>query len=80
MKWDKLRIKSASIGVRIGAYKALPANDIEKKQLEAHPEIMFFNAISIGDDDGQAFIVPLDDSDRETAEYILRALKAYTGD
>lgn len=80
MKWNKERLKNAAIGDRIAKYKAIPANAAEALYEKSHPEIFNFEAISIGDDGGQAFLIPLDESDNETAEYILRAIKAYQGD
>lgn len=77
--WKPSRLKNATIGVRAATYEAHPKpNDLKGLILrEKHPEIFTFEAISIGDDTGQAFIVPLDESSRETAEYILRAIAAY---
>ena len=77
--WKPDEIKKASINVRSAKYEAIPANEYEEKVKKEHPEIFSFEAISIGDKKGQAFIVPLDESSRETAEYILRAIAAYDG-
>ena len=44
---------------------------------ERYPEIFKSDAISIGDTKGQAFIIPLDESSRETADLILKAIAAY---
>ena len=79
MNWNPERLKSVSIGVREGKYEAVPANETESQMKTLHPEIFSFSAISIGDNKGQAFIVPLDESSKETAEYIIRAIKAYNG-
>ncbi len=43
-----------------------------------HPHLFGFDAISIGDNKGQAFIVPLDESDRETAELIIKSIKGFS--
>ena len=77
--WTPSRLKNATIGVRTATYEGHPgSHDIKALVIkEKHPEIFTFEAISIGDDTGQAFIVPLDESSRETAEYILRAIAAY---
>lgn len=77
--WDIERIKGASIAPRTAEYNVIPANDEEDAVKKEHPEIFNFKAISIGDNGGQLFLVPLDESDRGTAEYILRAISAYTG-
>lgn len=79
-KWDKERIKNVSIAPRIGTYEGIPATPEEEQAKKIHLEIFKFSAISIGDEAGQAFFVPLDESDRETAEYIIRAIKAYDGE
>jgi hypothetical protein len=78
--WTSTRLKKACIGVRSGKYEAIPATPREEAIKEKHPEIFKFQAISIGDNGGQAFFVPLDESSRETAEYILRAIAAYEGE
>ncbi|MCK5606800.1 hypothetical protein KAR91_33165 [Candidatus Pacearchaeota archaeon] len=79
MRWGKERLKKATINVRVARYEAHPANEREEAYKRTNPEIFNFDAISIGDEDGQAFLVPLDESDRETAEFIVRAIKAYDG-
>lgn len=80
MKWDKERLKSAAIGARAAKYEAIPADEQEEKHKVENPELFSFFAVSVGDEEGQAFFVPLDESDRDTAEYILRAIEAYQGD
>lgn len=78
--WTPERLKKASINVRSAKYEAVPATPREEAIKKDHPEIFEMKAISVGDNNGQAFIVPLDESSRETAEYILRAIAAYAGD
>jgi hypothetical protein len=78
--WSAVRIKGARIAPREGTYEALPATPDEKEIAKTSPTLFKFKAISIGDDLGQAFIVPLDESSRKTAEYILRAIAAYKGE
>lgn len=80
MDWSAKRIKAATIGARLGNYEAIPATSEEKAMSKIAPNILKFKAISIGDDKGQAFFVPLDESSRKTAEYILRAIAAYKGE
>lgn len=79
MNWTKKRLKKASIAERVATYHAIPASPYEEAMKIKHPGLFEFRAISIGDKTGQAFIVPLDESDRETAELILRAIQAYEG-
>lgn len=78
--WSKERIKNAIIGLREGEYEAIAKLPHEIICKLNHPELFKFKAISIGDNKGQAFIVPLDESSKETAEFILRAIKAYQGE
>jgi hypothetical protein len=78
--WTSTRLKKARINVRSGKYEAIPSTPREEAIKEEYPEIFKFEAISIGDNGGQAFFVPLDESSRETAEYILRAIAAYEGE
>ncbi|MEE9374514.1 MAG: hypothetical protein V3V00_15775 [Saprospiraceae bacterium] len=79
-KWNIKRIKNATIAPRVAKYAGIPANEREEKIKKSHPLLFNFNALSVGDDTGQAFIIPLDESDRELAEYILRAINAYEGE
>lgn len=78
--WSPERLKQAKIGVRIAAYEAIPATIHEAAMKQKHPQMFKFEAISVGDDNGQAFIVPLDESSRDVAEYIIRAIAAYNGE
>ena len=78
-KWSIKRIKNASIGMFSANYEVIPNTEETIKAKEAYPHLFSFKAISVGDKNGQAFIVPLDESSKETAEYILRAIKAYNG-
>jgi len=80
MKWDKERLKKVGFGVKKANYECIPKNSDEIAVAKRYPEIFKFEALSIGDAEGQAFIVPLDESCKETAEYIMRAIKAYKGD
>lgn len=75
--WTAKRLKRATLGARENTYEAVPMSILEQMALGDHVR---FQAVSIGDDRGQAFIVPLDESSVETAEYILRAIAAYEGD
>lgn len=77
--WSLKRLKSAKFGVRVATYEAIPANPQEAEMKENHPQLFKFEALSIGDDNGQAFLVPLDESSKETAELIIRAIAAYSG-
>lgn len=77
--WSLKRLKSAKIGVRTATYEAIPATPQEAEMKEKHPHLFKFEALSIGDDNGQAFLVPLDESSKETAELIIKAIAAYRG-
>ena len=79
-KWSPKRLKSATIGERVATYEVIPATSYEVEMRERYPQIFKFEAISIGDNKGQAFLVPLDESSREVTEYLLRAIAAYEGD
>lgn len=78
--WNKERIKRVTIAPRIGIYEAIPQNLDEIQAKKNHPHIFKFKTLSIGDENGQAFFIPLDESSRENAEYIIRAIKAYKGE
>ena len=78
--WDIERLKAATVGDRVGQYEGIPATAREEAIKKSHPHIFSFQAVSIGDDNGQAFLVPLDESSGETAKLILRAIAAYEGD
>lgn len=75
--WTPKRLKRATLGKRSGEYEAVPASISERMALG---DRVRFQAVSVGDSRGQAFIIPLDESSVETAEYILRAIAAYEGD
>ena len=77
--WSLRRLKRAKFGVRIATYEAIPARPYEAEMKEKHPQLFKFEALSIGDDSGQAFLVPLDESSKETAELIIKAIAAYNG-
>lgn len=74
--WTPERLKKATLGKRVGTYEAVPMSIFERMQLG---DRVRFLAVSVGDKRGQAFLVPLDESSAETAEYILRAIAAYAG-
>ena len=78
--WNIQRLKAASIGPRTATYQGVPSTRKAEQVQKRKPEIFEFEAVSIGDENGQAFLVPLDESSKETAEYILRAIAAYEGD
>ena len=78
--WTPKRLKGATVGLREAVYEALPGSKMEAKIKDELPELFRFKAISVGDENGQAFLVPLDESSRETAMYILRAIAAYEGE
>lgn len=77
--WSLKRLKSAKLAVRVATYEAIPANAHEAAMKKIRPQLFKFEAISIGDDSGQAFLVPLDESSKETAELIIKAIAAYQG-
>lgn len=77
--WSLERLKKAKFGVRVATYEAIPANSYEAENKEKHPHLFKFEALSIGDESGQAFLVPLDESSKETAELIIKAIAAYQG-
>jgi len=80
MKWSVERIKGAVIGTRSSEYLANPKSEYEKNMFKTYPHLANFEALSIGDIAGQALLIPLDESSREVAEYVLRAIKAYEGE
>jgi len=80
MNWTLARLKKAAIASRTAKYEAIPATEHERKVKEVCPDMFVFDALSVGDNDGQAFFVPLDESNREVAELIIRAIIAYEGD
>ncbi len=77
-KWENERIKNVYIGPLSAAYKVTPTSYAEKQAFKTKPEMFEFEALSIGDNAGQMCIIPLDDSSRENAEYIIKALKYYS--
>jgi hypothetical protein len=80
MNWGINRLKGASIAPNVAEYEAIPSTSEQQYFKQIKPELFKFQAISIGDENGQAFIVPLDESGRGTAELILKALAAYKGE
>ena len=74
MKWTKERLKNIYIAPKKVRYKVIPITSEEKVKAKRHPEILEFDALSVGDENGQAFIVPLDESSREVAEIIINTL------
>lgn len=75
--WSLERLKRANLGTRSAIYEAIPSTPYETEMKEKYPQLFRFEAISIGDDDGQALIIPLDDCSKETADLILKAIAAY---
>lgn len=80
MDWDIKRLKGATLALKVAQYEAVALTLEQVTMKRLHPELFNFEAISVGDEDGQAFIVPLDESGRGTAELILKALAAYKGE
>lgn len=78
--WNKERIKNATFGLHKATYNINAETESMKQLKEKHPNLFEFEAISIVDRNGQLFFVPLDESSKENAEYILRAIKAYKGE
>ena len=78
-KWENERIKNVNIGSLSAVYKVTPVSYAEKQAFKTNPEIFEFEALSIGNNAGQMCIIPLDDSSKENAEYIVEALKYYAG-
>ena len=74
--WSKERLSKISLGIRTSKYKAIPDTPLPPYQ----EYLLNFEGLSIGDDNGQLCIIPLDDCSKETAEYILKAIKAYSGE
>lgn len=80
MDWSLKRLQGAAIAPKEALYDVTPLCRSEAEIAEvrkSNPELFKFKAISVGDGHGQAFIVPLDESGRGTAELIIKALKAY---
>lgn len=75
--WSISRLSSASIAPRKGHYTAVPQTPEEYAYRDTHPELFSFEAMSVGDKGGQAFLVPLDESSEATAELIIAAINAY---
>ena len=80
MDWNLDRLKMATIAPLTAKYKGIAETEAQIAVEIAHPELFYFSAISIGDDHGQACIIPLDESSKTTAELILRAIAAYKGE
>lgn len=77
MDWSRVRMAGASIAPRTGRYEAIPQTPQEWSYKETHPHLFSFETISIGDKDGQLFFVPLDESSKKNAEFILNAINFY---
>jgi hypothetical protein len=75
--WSQQRMSGASIAPRIGKYEAIPQTYHESRVKETNPELFSFETVSVGDTGGQLFFVPLDESSKENAEFILEAIKFY---
>ena len=80
VNWSPQRLKRASLGLASGRYEATPTTPEMIDAKKRNPDLFKFDAVSIGDEGGQAFIVPLDESSLQTAMYILRAIAAYQGE
>lgn len=78
--WNTERIKGATLGLTSATYEAVNLTAEQELIKQSFPHIFKFEAISIGDGKGQLFLVPLDESSKENAEYILRAIAAYKGE
>ena len=78
--WSPTRLKAAFLGLKAFKYEVLPVGQDEMVLKMMFPNTFGFEGISAGDASGQAFIVPLDESSMETAQYILRAIEAYEGE
>ena len=79
INWDKIRIKKATTAPLQATYEVIDLTLKQEIIKEQHPDVFKFKAISVGDHLGQAFFVPMDESSIKTAEYIIRAIKAYEG-
>jgi len=75
--WSIERLKGATIAPRVATYQVIPADEREEEMKKKYPEKFKFQVVSIGDKDGQAFFVPLDESSLKTAQYILKTIKEY---
>jgi len=80
MDWSIERLKKASLAPHVAEYEAVAGTLEQVTMKRLHPALFKFEAISVGDGSGQAFIVPLDESGKGTAELILKALAAYKGE
>lgn len=70
-------MSGASLAPQIGRYEAIPQSDREYKVKVTHPHLFEFDTVSVGDGKGQLFFVPLDESSKENAEFILEAINFY---
>lgn len=75
--WTKDRLLAAGLAPREGKYEVIPATPHEEFMKTLHPHLFSFNAVSIGDDSGQLCVVPLDESSKESAQFIVEAIKFY---
>lgn len=75
--WSLERLKRATKGSLIAEYEGFPENFIGKELKKSNPDIFKFKAISVGDKEGQCFLVPLDESSEETCNLILKAIQFY---
>ena len=77
--WSLKRLKAAKLSPRQATYEvsAIPSSPYEASVQESHPQLFSFEALSIGDSNGQALFIPLDESSEETAKLILAAIAAY---
>lgn len=75
--WDLDRLCGASLAPKKATYKVVPTKEYQIAVFKTNPELFEFEAVSVGDDDGQAFIIPLDESSEEVADLVITALKFY---
>lgn len=75
--WDLDRLCGASLAPKKATYKAVPSTPYQIAVSETNPELFEFEAVSVGDDEGQAFIIPLDESSEEVAGIVIKALEFY---
>lgn len=70
----KIGVGNISIHPRVGKYRAIPSSREEAEALEKIGGLEF-EALSVGTEDGQIAIIPLDESSRANAERIVYLLK-----
>jgi len=68
-------LRNLSVGPNKAKYEAIPGNSGQQAVKEECPELFEFEAVSIGNKDGQFCLVPLDESSEANALLIVNALK-----